>query len=74
MPVRLIKKSGVSVVGSFPSLKLDDLVRYESPLERDFLYFLEYDPQVLSYEMQPMTITMTLSDGQSHRYTPDCRV
>lgn len=74
MSVRSLKKSAVTIVGSFPSPKLGHPVRYEGPTERDYLYFLEFDRRVLSYEMQPMTITMMLPDGKLHRYTPDIRV
>lgn len=71
MPVRSIKKSGSSVVGGFPSRKLEKTMRYESTLERDLLYFLEFDLAVLSYEPQPFTIHMTLEDGKTRSYTPD---
>ena len=71
MPVRAIKKSGSSFVGSFPSFKLGKTVRYESTLERDFFYFLEFDSAVSSYEAQPFSIQATLDDGKVHKYTPD---
>lgn len=74
MPVRSVRKSAVSVVGSFPSLKLGRVVRFESTLERDLLYFLEFDPTVSSYEEQPFTIEATLEDGKVHQYTPDFKV
>ena len=74
MSVRLLKKSAVTNVGSFPSPKVGHPVRYEGSTERDYLFFLEFDQQVLYYEMQPMTISMLLSDGKLHKYTPDIRV
>lgn len=74
MPVRLLKKSAVTNVGSFPSLKLGHPVRYEGSTERDYLFFLEFDQRVQSYEMQPMKISMLLSDGKLHKYTPDVRL
>jgi hypothetical protein len=74
MPVRSIKKSGSSVVGSFPSLKLERSVRFESTLEKDYLLFLEYDSTVSFYEEQPFTIYVTLNDGSPHAYTPDFKV
>lgn len=74
MPVRVIKKSGASIVGSFPSFKLGTSVRYESTLERDLLYHLEFDQNVLWYEMQPFTIRKTMIDGRLRKYTPDCQI
>lgn len=71
MPVRIIKKSGSSVVGSFPSTKMGRPIRYESTLERDFIYLLEFTDSVTYFEEQPMTVSMRLSDGLSHFYTPD---
>jgi len=71
MPVRIIKKSGSSVVGSFPSTKMGRPIRFESTLERDFLYLLEFSESVTFFEEQPMTIAMRLSDGLIHSYTPD---
>lgn len=47
---------------------------YESTLERDFLYLLEFDLNVDRYETQPLTITYIGNDGRVHRYTPDVLV
>ena len=43
---------------------------YESLLERDYMYLLESDPQVLSYSSQPLKITYALN-SKKRRYTPD---
>ncbi len=48
-------------------------VRWESKLERDFLYLLEFDPDVILYREQPMRILYSL-DGKTRRYTPDLLV
>lgn len=43
---------------------------YESLSERDYMYLLEIDPDVLSYSSQPLKIIYTL-DNRQRRYTPD---
>jgi hypothetical protein len=57
-----------------PSLKLNRLVAYESTLERDLFTLLEFDPNVIWYEEQPMTIAYSLTNGRRSRYTPDALV
>ncbi len=74
MSLKKPKKSASSFVGSFPSIKLNRIIRYASTLERDFLYFLEFHSSVTLYEIQPFTISMTLDDGKVHHYTPDALV
>lgn len=46
-------------------------VKFESTIERDLLFFLEYDPAVLSYEEQPFRISITKDDGKHQSYVPD---
>lgn len=60
--------------GDFPSLKLGRMVRYNSTIERDFLYFLEYQQNVTWYQEQPTTIKYAMPSGQIHRYTPDYEI
>lgn len=60
--------------GDFPSLKLGRMVRYGSTIERDLLYFLEYQPTVKWYREQPFTVERVLADGKLHRYTPDYEI
>ena len=43
---------------------------FESLIERDYMYLLEIDPDVLSYHSQPLTIIYTL-DSKPRKYTPD---
>lgn len=57
--------------GDFPSLKLGRMVRYNSTIERDLLYFLEFWQVVICYKEQPMTIEWIMADGQRRHYTPD---
>lgn len=47
------------VIGKFPSLKMNAVISWESQLERDYIYLLEIDPEVLSYGEQPFTISYT---------------
>jgi TnsA endonuclease N terminal len=74
MPVRRVSNWGGNIIGAFPSLKNGCLVKYESTIERDFLFFLEYEYTVQRYEMQPLVISEIGPDGKSHRYTPDVLV
>ncbi|KYC34797.1 hypothetical protein WA1_49625 [Scytonema hofmannii PCC 7110] len=47
-----------------------ELIWYESLNERDYMYLLEIDPDVLSYSTQPFKISYILDD-KVRRYTPD---
>lgn len=71
MPVRKIPKNYRSVTGTFPSLKNNRSISFESTLERDFYLSLEFDNSVASYEEQPLTISGNIN-GCSVSYTPDC--
>jgi hypothetical protein len=71
MPVRRPSNRGGNIIGSFPSLKLGHPVPYESTIERDLIFFLEFARTVARYEAQPVTIETMLEDGKRHRYTPD---
>jgi hypothetical protein len=63
-------KPGGAIQGSFPSLKMGRSVSYTSTLERDLLFILEYEKQVLRYQEQPFVVTAPL-EGRDRRYTPD---
>lgn len=58
------------IIGKFPSLKMNRVIWWESQLERDYIYLLEIDPEVLSYGEQPFTISYT-DKGKPRKYTPD---
>ncbi len=49
---------------------MQSLIWYESLNERDYMYLLEIDPDVVSYRSQPLKISYTLNN-QLRRYTPD---
>lgn len=70
---RVIPRGPAWVVGMFPSRKNGRMVHWESQLERDRMYILEFDPEVLSFKEQPETYEFDL-DGKSIRYTPDLEV
>ncbi|WP_153188293.1 TnsA endonuclease N-terminal domain-containing protein [Candidatus Oscillochloris fontis] len=74
MAVRRVTTSSRSIIGSFPSLKNGQPVSYQSTIERDLLYFLEYDTTVCCYTMQPFVIKGTDAEGVPHTYTPDILV
>ena len=70
MPVEDVSRYKGIQRGAIPSSKLGRMVHWKSALVRDYIYLLEYDPYVLSYEEQPCTIAYSYR-GQSHTYTPD---
>ncbi len=57
-------------IGKFFSVKMHSLIWYESLNERNYMYLLEIDPDVLSYSTQPFKISYILDD-KVRRYTPD---
>lgn len=59
--------------GYYPSKKAGRTVAFESRLERDHLLLLDADPDVRSFDEQPVTIHFDHADGR-RRYTPDVRV
>jgi hypothetical protein len=70
MPVRKVSNRGGNIVGRFPSLKMGRMIAFESLLERDFIYLLDYEARVARFEEQPLTIEYQ-HEGQLRHYTPD---
>ncbi len=72
MRVRAFTNRGstTKVIGKFPSLKTGKSVWWESQIERDMIYLLEFDSDVLTYREQPLRIQYETS-GKPHHYTPD---
>ncbi|KAF2082001.1 TnsA endonuclease N-terminal domain-containing protein [Flavobacterium sharifuzzamanii] len=61
-----------SLSGYFVSKKQqNEIIQFESALERDYIYLLEFNPSVLSYLEQPLSIFYTDSRNKKHKYTPD---
>ncbi len=70
MPVRKVSRHRGSAVGQFPSMKMNRMIAFESLLERDFIYLLDYDPRVTWFEEQPVRIEYMHEEKHRH-YTPD---
>jgi len=69
--VRKIKNTGSrKVIGKFPSLKMETTIWWESQIERDYIYLLEIDTNVISYQGQHEQISYQ-EQGKSRIYTPD---
>lgn len=69
--VRSITNTGSrKVIGKFPSRKMNTTIWWESQIERDYIYLLEIDPNVVSYKGQPFKLTY-ISSGVTRSYTPD---
>ena len=73
MGVRRLSKRKHGLNGLFPSLKTGRMVWFESFLERDFIHLLEFDPDVVSFAEQPLTLEY-LHQGKTRKYTPDFHV
>jgi hypothetical protein len=72
MPVRKVSNRGGNVIGRFPSLKMQRMIAFESLIERDYLYLLDYEREIEWFEEQPLTIEY-LHNGKTLHYTPDFR-
>jgi hypothetical protein len=70
MPVRRVANFGRNVIGHFPSLKMGQMVPFESLLEQDYLYWLDYALEVERFEAQPLQMEYQ-HEGRTYRYTPD---
>ena len=75
MPVRNIPRYGAGRknLGKFASVKTGRVAWYESLLEKDFMYLLDYDRDVSYWHEQPLRIRFSHA-GMVHRYTPDLEV
>jgi TnsA endonuclease N terminal len=70
-PVRKpTNKSGSHIIGKYPSIKVRRMVLFESTIERDLLYLLDYAAGITALTEQPLTIEYT-DEGQTRHYTPD---
>ena len=73
MPVRRVSNRGGNVIGRFPSLKLNRMVAFESLIERDLIYLLDFEPDVTWFAEQPLTIPYP-HKGKILSYTPDFHI
>ena len=70
-PARKIKASKKgSFRGKFPSKKNRTMIYWESLLERDYIKTLEFNPEVIRFESQPIEIEFWFQ-GKKRRYFPD---
>ncbi|TRX34988.1 heteromeric transposase endonuclease subunit TnsA [Flavobacterium sp. ZT3R18] len=68
--VRKILANNFSVTGHICSIKNNEHVEFESSLERDFIYLLEYNLEVKRYYEQPIKIHY-LDENIEKYYVPD---
>lgn len=68
---KITNTGGKKIIGSFASQKMGTMIRWESQLERDYIYHIELDPNVISYVSQPTGITYRDCNGKILNYTPD---
>jgi hypothetical protein len=73
MSIRKVSNRGGNTIGRLPSLKVDRMVSFESLLERDFIYWLEFEPTVSWFSEQPLTLSYQHGQRTLH-YTPDFHV
>lgn len=70
---KVVTRRGRHFRGYFPSRKLNRMVAWESPLERDAIQLLEFSPGVVSYQEQP-TVIQYFDGDQMRDYYPDLEV
>jgi hypothetical protein len=75
MPVRKIPRYGAGRknLGKFASVKTGRVAWYESLLERDYMYLLDYEGDVSYWQEQPLRMRFS-HGGKVHCYTPDLEV
>lgn len=61
------------MIGRFPSLKMGRMVAFESLIEQDYLFLLDFEPDVVTFSEQPLQIEYVWEDKSLH-YTPDFHV
>jgi hypothetical protein len=67
---KVVKRGNVKRVGYFPSDKMGRPIAFESLLEEQLLFFLEYEPTLKEYYEQPLEIKY-FSGGRKRSYYPD---
>jgi hypothetical protein len=67
---RLTNATPNKVIGRFPSVKMGRAIWWESQIERDYIYLLEIDPDVVAYKEQPFRIKLEMF-GSKRSYVPD---
>ncbi|MBD3667605.1 MAG: TnsA endonuclease N-terminal domain-containing protein [Kangiella sp.] len=73
-PARKINNGGKDrVIGNFPSYKMRRMVEWDSQVERDFLFYLEFDDDVIEYHPQPIKYPYSFKN-KYHNHFPDFEV
>lgn len=67
---KVVTRRTKRVVGYFQSLKMQNSVPWESQIERDYLYCLEFEADILAFSAQPGHIRLTI-DGAPRTHFPD---
>ena len=67
------KRGYKQTVGNFSSCKMNTSIWYDSTLKRDFMYWLEFDPDVVSYTTPAISFDYYQS-GKLKQYIPDFQV
>jgi hypothetical protein len=73
MPVRKVRHHGNNIIGHFPSLKMKRMIAFESSIERDCIFLLDFEADIEWFEEQPLVIEYTHA-GKRLNYTPDFHV
>ncbi len=75
MPIsrKVVTRRTKRVVGYFQSLKMQCAFPWESQIERDYFYCLEFDPDVAAFSAQPGCLNL-LVDGEPRKHFPDLLV
>jgi hypothetical protein len=60
-------------IGNFSSCKMETSFRYNSLLQKDFMYWLEFDADVLSYDAPGLVVNYQ-SNRKEKTHTPDFQV
>jgi len=73
MVVRKVSGRGGNMIGRFPSLKMGRMIAFESLIEQDYLFLLDFELDVLTFTEQPVQIEY-FWEGKERHYTPDFHV
>ncbi len=70
IPLRNVHHGRYNFIGSFASLKMRRMIKWESILEYDFIHIPEFEPHVIVIYEQAVEIEYSLK-GVSHKYIID---
>jgi hypothetical protein len=70
---KIVTRSRSRATGKYPSWKMGRMIQWESADELNVYRLLDVDPQVKSFQEQPLTISYVLN-GEQHLHYPDVLV